>query len=324
MELIVRPPRHYHVSYDTAQEFEAAILRDMRVAAATANPLIANGLALATRIFPRAGLDAGRVLGGRGQSPSPDPERDYFAVMMELDAARVAPWFTRTARKSVYMFDAWPARHPAILKFVSDWGVQFAFVSSRQAAERLAKVSERCTFIWVPEGIDPARYQRRSSLERDIDVLQLGRKFDAHHTLIAPALERAGKSYVYEREKGKIIFPARQQFIDGLARSRISICVPSSVTHPERAGDVETMTIRYLQSMASKCLVLGHAPAEMVDLFGYNPVVEIDDVNAAGQVLDLLVNYESYQPLIEKNYASVTSEHTWDNRWSRVAALLLS
>ncbi|MDQ3082947.1 MAG: glycosyltransferase, partial [Gemmatimonadota bacterium] len=261
-------------------------------------------------------------LGGTGRAQSTDPERDYFAVMMELDTGRIAPWFRRTARKSVYMFDAWPPRHPAILKFVADWGVQFAFVSSRQAAERLGKVSERCTFIWVPEGVDPGRYQRRSSLERDIDVLQLGRKFDTHHALIAPALERAGRSYVYEREKGKIIFPVRQQFIDGLARSRISICVPSSLTHPERAGDIETMTIRYLQSMASKCLVLGHAPAEMVDLFGYNPVVEIDDTNAAGQVLDLLANYESYQPLIEKNYAAVTSEHTWDKRWNRMAELL--
>ena len=53
----------------------------------------------------------------------------------------------------------------------------------------------------------------------------------------------------------------RDAFIDGLARSRVSICVPSSVTHPERAGDIETMTIRYLQSMVSKCVVLGRAPA---------------------------------------------------------------
>ncbi len=324
MELIVRPPRNYHVSYDTSEELEAAILRDMRVAAATANPLIADGFSFATRLLPRAGLDAGRFLGARGRAQSPDRERDYFAVMMELDAARVAPWFSRSARKSVYMFDAWPARHAAILKFVADWGVQFAFVSSRQAAERLAKLSEHCTFIWVPEGVDPDRYQRRSSLERDIDVLQLGRKFDAHHVLIEPALERAGKTYVYEREKGKIIFPEREQFIDGLARSRISICVPSSVTHPERAGDIETMTIRYLQSMASKCLVLGHAPEEMVDLFGYNPVIEIDNANAAGQILDLLDNYDSYQPLIEKNHAAVTSEHSWDNRWARIGALLLA
>ena len=82
------------------------------------------------------------------------------------------------------------------------------------------------------------------------------------------------------------------------------------------------MTVRYLQSMASKCLVLGHAPAEMKDLFGYNPVVEIEMDRAAEQVLALLADYDSYLPMIERNYALVTSEHTWDRRWERMSSLL--
>jgi hypothetical protein len=137
-----------------------------------------------------------------------------------------------------------------------------------------------------------------------------------------PALKKAGKTYVYETEKGKIIFPGREEFVRGLARARVSICVPSSITHPERAGDIETMTIRYLQSIASKCLVLGHAPAEMVELFGYNPVVEIDMSDPVGQVLDILGRYEDYLPLIERNFDRVSREHTWENRWKGMAAVL--
>ena len=324
MQLIVRRPRREHVSQDTVEELEAAILRDMRVAPAQADGIASGAASLATRVLERAGLDAGRTLGARGRHAAmSDPRHDYFAVMMTLDASRVAPWFVRGARKSVYFFDAWPSRHQEILRFVDSWGIQYAFVSSSQAAERLARLSERCTFIWVPEGVDPARYGQRSPIERDVEVLQLGRKYEAHHRVIVKPLADAGISYLYEKERGKIIFPTREGFVDGLSRARISICVPSSLTHADRAGDIETMTARYLQSMVSKCLVLGHAPAEMIELFGYNPVVEIDMVTPVEQIRELLADYSSWQGLVEKNFQTVLAMHTWDHRWQRMAALLL-
>lgn len=322
MQLITRPARRYHVSQDAVGELEDSILADPRVAPATKfsfGPVVSG----ATRILRRAGIDAGAVFrAGRRSALSENPGRDYFAVMMELDPARVAPWFILPSRKSVYLFDAWPGKHASIRAFVAGWGVQYAFVSSSQAAKRLGEISDRCTFIWVPEGLDPFRYTHCSHAEKDIDVLQLGRKYEAHHAVIAPALAKAGKSYLYEKVKGGIIFPSRDTFVTGLASSRISICVPSSVTHPERAGDIETMTLRYLQSMVSKCLVLGNAPAEMIELFGYNPVVEIDSGDPAGQILDLLERYEDYSPLIERNYEVVIRDHTWQRRWDRMAAVL--
>lgn len=323
MELIVRPPGRYHVSHNTVVELEQAILADPRVVPARLNGALDSVVVGATRLLQRAGTDMGSLLRvGRRSSVAGTHARDYIAVMMELDAAKAAPWFIRTARRSIYVFDAWPARHGDIRAFVESWGIHYAFVSSSQAAARLAELCDRCTFIWVPEGVDPAQYQGLPLFEKDIDVLQLGRKYDAHHALIAPALENAGKTYLYKRQKGAIIFPRREEFVAGLARSRISICVPSSITHPQRAGDIETMTMRYLQSMVSKCVVLGHAPAEMVELFGYNPVVEIDTLTPAGQLLDILSHYEDYLPLVERNFDVVTREHTWRNRWQQMAAVL--
>ncbi len=323
MELIVRPPRRYHVSHDTVVELERAILADTRVVPARLNGALASVVVGATRVLQGAGTDIGSLLRvGRRSSVVGTPARDYLAVMMELDAAKAAPWFIRAARRSIYVFDAWPSRHSDIRAFVESWGIQYAFVSSSQAVARLAELCDRCTFIWVPEGVDPAQYRELPLSEKDIDVLQLGRKYDAHHALIVPALESAGKTYLYERPKGAIIFPRREEFVAGLARSRISICVPSSITHPERAGDIETMTVRYLQSMVSKCVVLGHAPSEMVELFGYNPVVEIDTLNPTGQVLHILRHYENYLPLVERNFDVVTREHTWRDRWQQMAAVL--
>lgn len=325
MELIVRLPRHYHVSQDTVEELETAILSDERVVPAQINPAVESVLDGAVRLLRRAGVDAGAMLRVSSRSATSErPERDYFAVMMRLDAVTSAPWFVRRARRSIYLFDAWPGRYADITKYTESWGIQYAFVSSSQAAARLGEISERCTFIWVPEGVDPSRYQQRSWIEKDIDVLQLGRKYDAHHAAIAQPLENSGHTYLYERQKGGIVFPTRADFVAGLARSRISICVPSSMTHPERAGDVETMTIRYLQSIVSKCLVLGHAPAEMIELFGYNPVIETDMHDPVGQVLHILDNYEDYLPLIEKNFDAVIGHHTWRSRWERMAVVLFS
>ena len=323
MELITRPPRQYHVSHDTAAELERTILEDPRVVPAESGGITEAVVDAAARTLRKAGTDIGSLLRvGNRSSGGRVVKHDYLAVMMELDAARTAPWFIRTGRRSIYLFDAWPARHGEIRSFVETWGIQYAFISSSQGAERLTKLSDRCTFMWVPEGVDPSGYQQRSFLEKDIDVLQLGRKYDSYHARIAPELESARASYFYEKEKGGIIFPTREEFVAGLARSKISICFPSSMTHPQRAGDIETMTTRYLQSMASNCLVLGHAPREMVELFGYNPVVEVDDGDPAGQILEILRDYESYLPLIEKNFGSVSSAHTWAHRWTRMAAVL--
>jgi hypothetical protein len=107
-------------------------------------------------------------------------------------------------------------------------------------------------------------------------------------------------------------------FINGLARSKVSICFPSSITHPERAGKIETMTIRYLQSMVSKNLIIGKTPEEMITLFGYNPVIEVDMEDPVSQLNEILNNYNEYTGLIEKNYSAVVKDHTWRNRWQSI------
>lgn len=83
------------------------------------------------------------------------------------------------------------------------------------------------------------------------------------------------------------------------------------------------MTQRYLQSMVSKCLVMGHAPKEMVSLFGYDPVVEADMDNPVGQLLSVLDNLDAFIPLNEMNYRSVVENHTWTKRWQAIASTLL-
>ena len=86
------------------------------------------------------------------------------------------------------------------------------------------------------------------------------------------------------------------------------------MTHPERSGDVETVTYRYFESMASGCLIWGKCPQELFDLFGYNPVIEADEHDPYGQLDEILQNLGKYQELVGRNYQRLMEVGTWKVR----------
>lgn len=321
MKLIVSNTVRGHVALDTVREFEQAILDDTLMEPDSSFGGLASGAAYgALKLSRRMGLkvDASK---GLIKLSSPIP-RDYFAVLMGSMFRKCLPYFSFPGRKAIYLFDAWPDSHDVIVRFVEQFGVDRVFVSSSQAAATLGERFRHARCWWVPEGIDPTGYVALPPEERDIDVLAMGRRYDSYHAQIVEPLARDGRQYLYEAVKGQVIFPERSAFIDGLARSKISICVPSSITHPERAGGVSTMTVRYLQSMAAKCLIVGKAPAELIELFGYNPLIEIDESDPGGQLLQLIAEYPQHQALIERNHAVLLHGHTWRHRWRQVADLM--
>jgi hypothetical protein len=214
-----------------------------------------------------------------------------------------------------FCFDCWPSLYGRWLSFFKRHKVRLAFFTARQSAEYFADALPSMISVWLPEATDPSEYS--SSVpwaERDIDVLELGRKSNSFHGKIAAPLANAKRSHLFERVKGEIIFPDRKGFLEGLARSKISICFPCSQTHPERSGSVETVTNRYFESMASKCLIVGHAPRELTDLFGYNPVIEVQEGTEFEQIEFLLRSPDSYSDLIEKNYSRLLQVGTWRSR----------
>lgn len=319
VHLLVRPPRLPSPSQRDLDTFDAVIAADPRVQVAGWRGLV-----------PRAGFWATSALfkygGIRGLQALPASRRatprTYIAVLMGPQFSKCMPHFMLPATKAVYLFDVWPAVWDRVEAFLEHFGVAHAFVSARQSADHLrGRVSTQ--IHWLPEGLDPAPFRHRPMAERDIDVLQMGRRYNRYHDQIVEPLAARGAVYRYEVVRGQIIFPTHADLVDGLSRSKISVCVPSSITHPERSGTVETMTLRYLQSMASRCLIVGHAPAEMVDLFGYNPVVEIDLHDPAGQLVHLLGAIDRYEPLIERNYQALHSAHTWAHRWAAMSEAVL-
>ena len=81
----------------------------------------------------------------------------------------------------MYLFDAWPRYHALIRQTLNALEVRVAFISSRQAAERLNQEAQFTHYEWVPEGVTLDKYEPLDSSQKNVDLIQLGRKHDSYH-----------------------------------------------------------------------------------------------------------------------------------------------
>ena len=325
IELIASNVQSGNVSIDTLNEFESAILSDKSVTkAGVARENLMTLLFFLDKCSRRAGINLLKTLKSNYIKSSTDEDNQIFTIMMGIDYFKLYPHLLFSKKqRSAYMFDAWPKNHDSIFNLIEDFKMDHIFFSSSQVAAIFNKRLNKGIAHWIPEAIDPYEYKQLPYEEKTIDILALGRRYELYHEKIQTHFDNSDRIYLYEKTKGQLIFPSRKEFIEGLAKSKISICVPSNITHPERSGDIETMTVRYLQSIASKCLIVGHAPKEMIELFGYNPVIEMDINKPVEQLDAILDNYNDYMPLIEKNYEAALNNHTWQHRWKQIKDILI-
>jgi hypothetical protein len=237
-----------------------------------------------------------------------------FVSFMGFSESKTLP-FSYWTEIVPYCFDCWPNLYERWTSFFKRHRVRIAFFSARQSAQYFTNTLPYMRSVWLPEATDPLEYCSSIPLsERNIDVLELGRRNDSFHRKIVQPLAAANRVHLFERVKGEIIFLDRAGLVDGLGRSKLSICFPCSQTHPERSGAIETVTHRYFESIASKCLILGHAPQELIDLFGYNPVIEVQSECEFEQIESILTKLDSFRGFVEDNYQRLFEVGTWKSR----------
>ena len=223
----------------------------------------------------------------------------------------------------VYAWDIWDSDIDGWVNQLNRYNVGLCMCSSSAAAGKLSGSSFRGEVAYVPEGIETSNYTSGVRLGlRPIHLLQLGRRSSRWHDQVTGPVSEAGFVQKFENRPGEIIFPSRTDLYEGLSSSAISVCFPRSMTHPQQASGVETFTLRYLESFASGCLVLGHAPPDLVSLFGYNPVVEVDWSDPVSQTIDILGSLSSYQNLVDRNIARVLEIGSWESRSTSILANL--
>ena len=207
-------------------------------------------------------------------------------------------------------WDCWPRYFEMTCEWLRKHRVRTAIFSSRMTAERMHKRFPDMEIIWCPEAVDGSVYQKGKLLkDRTIDLLEFGRSNEK--VLQAGALSL---NHVCTKQNGKFIY-TNEQLYQAMGDAKVTIALPRSMTQPEMAGDIETLTQRYWECMFSRMVMVGHAPQELVDFIGYNPVIELrDDISAEALIRDVLEHIDDYQELVDKNRETAERLGSWDVR----------
>lgn len=219
------------------------------------------------------------------------------------------------------MWDLWPEYIEPFCSFVKKNNVRIIFCTARCQVDLLRERMPNVSIEWMPEGVDVALYPKGDILKnRKIDVLEYGRRLEQLHESMVNAFKNSGYRMLFQ-VGSEHLFNSFEELTAGIRHAKIAICYPQSITNPNRAGRVETLTQRYWECMLSGTLMCGHAPKELIDLCGYNPVVELEKPDPT-KVIEILDNVEEWQSLADKNRDVAASIAGWDMRVERIKKVL--
>lgn len=216
-------------------------------------------------------------------------------------------------------WDCWPRYFEKVSEWMIEHRVTTAFFTSSQTAEKMRELCPNIQINFLPEAIESNLYKAGKSLkERKYDYLEFGRCCNYVDTSSLLDDVRVLSS---RNEKGALA--TKPMLIDALADTKITICLPRSVNQPEIAEGIETLTQRYWECMLSRVIIIGKVPKELVDIVGYNPVVDLDRKNFSKQVTDILGHLEDYQNLVDKNREMALKYGDWKRRVGEMRDVLM-
>lgn len=243
------------------------------------------------------------------QFPFQSKKPPFFAQLNHAWPSAFFPYLLRNPLVS-YSFDLWPGVWDEWQKVFEYVRPRIAFISAKGPMAEMQRRVPGIDFRWLPEAIDPDCFDPSLPLiNRPIDVLEMGRPFHAFHECIRAPLELAGVKHRFPIA-GLVAPTPYAEVRANYGKAKICVVFPRAVSHPDQAQGVETSTFRYFECMASKTLMLGHCPAELKEILGYNPVIEANLEKPAEQILcELLPRITEFQALVDQNCTVISS--TW-------------
>lgn len=211
------------------------------------------------------------------------------------------------------IWDCWPNHYQKVVKWLKKHNVKSAIFTSSQSAQHIQQELQGLKILVITEGIEVSEYKQGKDLVyRNIDLLEYGsleRNFFREYV--------AGITHVNRNnENGRLRTKAK--LIDSISDAKVCIALPRCDVDNEFTGGIETLTQRFWEGMLSRCVLLGRAPKELIDLIGYNPVVNLDRDNAKEQVVNIIDNIDEYQELVDKNRETALRMASWEIRMKKV------
>ena len=223
-----------------------------------------------------------------------------------------------------FIWDCWPCLDNRMSRWLKKHDVKTAIFTSRQNAARIQERFPDMNILVVTEGVDISKHYEGTLLkDRKIDLLEFGRT----NKLVIGESEFEGINHLCTGNLEKRL--TDEELHDAMADAKITIALTKNYTEPAIGGGVETLTQRYWENMLSRIVMVGHAPQELVDLIGYNPVIEVaidesSEENFRKEVKKILDHIEDYQPLVDRNRDVAVKMAPWELRMQHVKEWLVN
>lgn len=217
-----------------------------------------------------------------------------------------------------FIWDCWPCYYDKMEAWFNRHKTRTAIFTSRMEMEEMQKRCPQVKMLWCPEAVDASNYKKGKLLkDRCINLLEFGRSNE--RVLCKLSIDNHVCTYV----NGKFIY-SNEELYEAMGDARITVCLPKSMTHPDIAQGIETLTQRYWESMLSRMVIIGHAPKELIDICGYNPVLELpnDKEQINTFILNIISNIEDYQELVDRNRQTALEKGLWSIRMKDVVKWL--
>ena len=218
-----------------------------------------------------------------------------------------------------FVWDCWPCHFEKMCAWLKKHNVRSAIFTSSQVADFIRTQFPQMNVLAITEGIKGENYKEGLLLrEREIDILEYGRNTDRVVNYCLSHLK-----IVRGQKDGENLLTSEELY-KYLKESKVVLAYPKNWTNPELAGNIETLTQRYWEGMLSRCVLVGHAPQELIDLVGYNPVIEVNLTDADGQLESIIQNIEKYQDLVDRNRKAALKYSGWEIRIKKIMEWLCS
>lgn len=219
-----------------------------------------------------------------------------------------------------FFWDVWPNSFERTASWLGKYQVRTALFTSSQTAERMKERFSQMNILFVPEGIDASEYgEGRPLCQRTNLLYEIGQG------------KRCFLKSQYPKEYERLsslpvegLIPNKKSYIEALCNAQVTVTFPRCDLMPEETGDIETLTQRYWEAMLTRSVIVGRAPKELIDLIGYNPVIDLDKKNPIRQIEDIIAHIEDYQPLVDRNRQVALEKGEWQVRMREVAKWLTS
>lgn len=211
------------------------------------------------------------------------------------------------------IWDCWPRFRSNIWKLIKLCNTKIIIFTQKQNADYFQQLFPNKKILFLPEAIITENYIIGEQIkQRPIDILEFGRTNPA----INQELNTIPTEYKYLHPQGnKKLFSTHKELAKAISQAKIVICYPRSITHPEEAGEIETLTQRYWECMYSGTLMIGKAPKELIDIIGYNPVIESPINKLKDTITRILPIINDFQSLADKNKRMACIYGDWKSRF---------